>query len=489
MGLSPSASVWWSSVEQTAGVQYQRWLTADPIDRLLLDPATIIAPFDVARYQRVESRAVTLILSAVPGHIKDEAVSNRWLSSAALLFRIQCIYQPGGSSERSMLLSHLVNPEVVKSVSAGVVMLRKWQQNFFRVRELNAALPDSSLLLKGLDQATGGLLGANPTLGFRVNAFRNRVSLDYNPTVSTVLQFVRLLQAEFESASLSQELVPPDKKARLAALEEGLSVPKAPVPKTFGSGDGVQAKAMGALPDAKGKGKGKDKGRDGVKEPGPCHAFADKKGCKFGDSCRFKHDRAAARKQGRCLACGQEGHYRPDCTVVAPEHRPRLESGNSGPTSPPPKSGPFIPKVPPPPPKAKGAPQAKSLVEDERPAATSSVGSSQAQEALMAEAAKLLKNVSLKPMRVEEPMLDKGWLMSAVATASDQQFALVDSGATNALRPARDEELKEARVIKVDLASGVTELHINKCGTLLSSSPCQVIIPAGYLVQLGFSIT
>ena len=78
--------------------------------------------------------------------------------------------------------------------------------------------------------------------------------------------------------------------------------------------------------------------------------------------------------------------------------------------------------------------------------------------------------------------------MSAVATASDPQFALVDSGATNALRPARDDELKEARVIKVDLASGVTELHINKCGTLLSSAPCQIMIPAGYLVQLGFSI-
>ena len=224
-------------MEQTAGAQYQRWLTADPIDRLLLDPATIIAPFDVARYQQVESRA-GLILSAIPGHIKDEAVSNRWLSSVALLFRIQCIYQPGGSSERSMLLSHLVHPEVVKSLSSGVVMLRKWQQNFFRVRELNAALPDSSLLLRGLDQATRALLGTNPSLGFRVNAFRNRVSLEYNPAVSTVLQFVRLLQAEFESASLSQELFQPDKKARLAALEEGPSVPKAPVPKALGLGMG-----------------------------------------------------------------------------------------------------------------------------------------------------------------------------------------------------------------------------------------------------------
>ena len=89
-----------------------------------------------------------------------------------------------------MLLSHLVNPEVARSVSSGVAMLRKWQQNFSRVRELNAALPDSSLLSRGVDQSTSGLLAANPPLAFRVNAFRNRVSLDYKPTVTTVLQFV-----------------------------------------------------------------------------------------------------------------------------------------------------------------------------------------------------------------------------------------------------------------------------------------------------------
>ena len=212
----------------------QKWLTADPIDRLLLDPATVTAPFDSFRYQRVESRAVTLILAAVPTYIKDEAVSNRWLTSSALMFRIQCLYQPGGSSERSMLLSHLVNPEVVKTVGSAVSMLRKWQQNFFRVKELHAALPDSSLLLKGVDHATSSLLVQNPLLGFRVNAFRSRVSLDYNPSVSTVLQFVRLLQAEFESASLSQEGFGQDKRARTASLLDPSPPPKAEAPRPPG---------------------------------------------------------------------------------------------------------------------------------------------------------------------------------------------------------------------------------------------------------------
>ena len=136
-----------------------------------------------------------------------------------------------------MLLSHLVGPQAVKSFSAAVEMLRRWQQNFFRVKELQAALPDPSLLLRGIDTATAQLLTQNPLLGFRVNSFRKRASLDYNPTVLTVLQLVRLLQAEFEAASLSQEGAP-DKKARLAAANAEQSGP---------GGKGLQPKAAPKL--------------------------------------------------------------------------------------------------------------------------------------------------------------------------------------------------------------------------------------------------
>ena len=66
-----------------------------------------------------------------------------------------------------------------------------------------------------------------------------------------------------------------------------------------------------------------------------------------------------------------------------------------------------------------------------------------AQEALLAEAVKILKGVWLKHPsvgRIEDPLqqygIDRGWLISAVNSASDGNYALVDSGATNALRPA-----------------------------------------------------
>ena len=507
IGLSPTAVNWWTNVERVANSQYQRWLVADPLDRLLLDPATVAASFDPVRYQLVESRAVSLILAAIPGPVKDEAVSNRWLTSASLLFRIQCIYQPGGSSERAMLLSQLVSPEIVKSFSQGVTVLRKWQQYFGRVRELRASLPDSSLLLKGVDLSTSSILSQNPLLGFRVNAFRNRVSLDYNPTLGGVLQLVKLLQAEFESAALSADSgnVP---KGRIAQMQTGQvspspAPPRPPVPKGPVLPNEGQLKAFGASEEAKGKGKGKGKAKS-EGEVNLCYSFMEGKGCRYGDACKFRHDRASARKQKRCLACGQEGHYRPECPLVPPENRvvqepPSLVAGSAAVPRPP------VPKRPPTP-KAKSTPQAKVVIEDFSGGSEATLGGggpsqngTEAREVLLAEAAKLLKGVSLKPLRVadegpKEPSLgsfgvDWGWLVSAVTNASDPRYALIDSGATNALRPAEAEELLSSKVIKVDLASGATELHVTRHGTLLSRNPCQVIIPAGYLVQMGYAIS
>ena len=501
-GISPSSHEWWGSVERASTQQYQKWIIADPVDRLVLDPAGVVADFDGGKFQRVESRAVSLLLAAIPQHLRDEAVSNRWLNTSSLLFRIQCVYQPGGSSERSMLLTSLVAPEVVRSFSGAVAMLRRWQQHFYRVRELHASLPDPSLLLRGVDSATSSLLVQNPQLGFRVNTFRNRVSLDYNPTVSAVIQLVRLLQAEFESAALSSEAAMPDKKARSAALHQtGIpEKPKAvPLPKGGGHSFGeAQAKAMEPASDPKGKGKGKEKGKDTSKEWGLCHGFASGTGCKYGDACKFKHDKAVAKKEKRCMSCGLEGHFRSECPTGSPEGRSSREAPGSS------QSQSVAAPKGPPAPKPKAGPQVKGVQEDAGavtiPEVPQTGGSSMTSDTLIAEAAKLLKGVSLRPLRVddiesldnegcpEDLCIDRGWLMSAVS-ASDPLFALVDSGATNALRQAEEGEICQARVIGVDLASGATKLHVNEYGTLLHEGPCQLILPACYLVQLGFLIS
>ena len=195
VGLSPSATVWWRGGEGSATLAYQRWLVADPLGRLGLEPSNAAGEFDRHLYGRVESRATSLLLAAVPQSVRDDVVTNRWLSSASILFRVLCLFQPGGSSERSHLLSQLVNPEPCKSFSDAIKGLRRWQQGLQRAGEIHATLPDASLLLRGIDNATLSLLTAHQMIGFRVNALRRQLAIDYNPTVASVVQLVRLIQA------------------------------------------------------------------------------------------------------------------------------------------------------------------------------------------------------------------------------------------------------------------------------------------------------
>ena len=501
IGLSPSAGVWWQGVEGPVNVAYQRWLVADPLGRLAVDPASVKGEYDEYLYGRVESRAVTLLLAAIPANVRDDVVTNRWLSTTAILFRIFCLFQPGGSNERAHLLAQLVNPEVCTSFAECIKVLRRWNQSLQRASEIHATLPDPSLLLRGVDAATGGLLASNQMVGFRVNSFRHRLGIDYNPTVASVLQLVKLIQAEAEASSITSE-GNQDKRARAAAAAAasqatgpapgrdppaGKSAPVLPPPPPP-----VVNAVSGSASEGKDKGKGKGKGAEGDKPP--CHKFTDATGCRFGDSCMFKHDRSKAKKEGRCLACGQEGHFRSDCPLVSPENR-----GSQGESSPESAkaSGQGKGVAARPKGKAKAGAQAKGITEDADPK-LSSAGSSGAsvssaspivsQEALVAEATKLLRGVALRAIGVEEGP-DWSWVRSALASASNPEYCLIDSGATNALRPAEADELKAGKVIRVDLASGTTELRINEFGTLLHGGQCQVILPASYLVDLGYSIS
>ena len=54
------------------------------------------------------------------------------------------------------------------------------------------------------------------------------------------------------------------------------------------------------------------------------------------------------------------------------------------------------------------------------------------------------------------------------------------------LAQANEGEISASWVIQVDLASGAAKLHTSR---QVSLSPCQVILPAGYLVQLGYTIS
>ena len=180
-----------------------------------------------------------------------------------------------------------------------------------------------------------------------------------------VVQLVRLIQAECEAASIAGDNNA-DKRAKAAAVlaaKEQVVTPAAPkaspTPPSLPVGSQVAAVATGTG-DSVGKGKGKGKG-----EVLLCHKFGDATGCRFGDSCKFKHDRAKARKEGKCLACGQGGHIRPDCPLVPAEHRVVVsDQGSDG--SPKGGAGKGSPKAKPGA-KAKAGSQAKGISEDSNP--------------------------------------------------------------------------------------------------------------------------
>ena len=49
-----------------------------------------------------------MLLASFASQVKEDIVMNRWLPSSAFLFRVMCLYQPEGSSERVLLLSPLI---------------------------------------------------------------------------------------------------------------------------------------------------------------------------------------------------------------------------------------------------------------------------------------------------------------------------------------------------------------------------------------------
>ena len=68
-----------------------------------------------AVYQRLEARACQMLVKAVPEQVYQDLVASRHISTVALLFRVLCLYQPGGLAERQQLLQGLTSPPSVTS--------------------------------------------------------------------------------------------------------------------------------------------------------------------------------------------------------------------------------------------------------------------------------------------------------------------------------------------------------------------------------------
>ncbi|CAE7433029.1 GIP, partial [Symbiodinium microadriaticum] len=301
--ISSTSSIWWSQVVDAATSYYQHWLMCDPVARLSLQPPQPYR-FEHTKYARVEQRALTMLLRAVPTVIKEELVANRKLSCIELLALIHTTYQPGGLKERSALLRYLTNPDGCTEPVAALRSIKRWSRWKHRAAELHISTPDPTLLLGGVDMMVSKAFALYPESQFRISSYRFAKSIDHQPTEAKVVELVRFVQGELETLVASgtvRSKTKPDgdadagKRLRIAKVEDN---------------------------DAKGKGKSRDEASKGAEGKGKeiCKHWRTDKGCRFAKACKYAHDPLLPSEK-RCFACSALNHMRSECPYQSKDGR------------------------------------------------------------------------------------------------------------------------------------------------------------------------
>ena len=312
--LSDGSASWWKQVRASAATAYDGWVVSGPIDRLGIVP-TAGGELEEGKWSRVNSRAASMILTALDESIRSELVSRRMTGSVtSIIFRLT-LYQPGGEEEKYRTLQQLQNPPKEVEPSKAVEALRAWNRWLRRCRELNLQVPDPSLLVRGLHAVVRGVLERNSEASFRTNLVRSNLKIDSNPTMESVEKYYKHLMGECESlataiptTSTSTVTTAPtttrqDPKLKPVKPDTRTtpSTPPAPSPPTRTPATGTS-------------GSGGEEEKDKRKET-PCRFFGKTyKGCARVGKCPFRHswDSLEKERPSRCLACGGK-HMAKDC--------------------------------------------------------------------------------------------------------------------------------------------------------------------------------
>ena len=100
--LSRRAFTWWVHTMQETMRTYQTWLASTPLERSQLTAPQpnlehLGHPQEV---RRLERRATTLLLGAIPEDIKSNLIAQRELWPSAIMYKVLRCYCPGGWKER-----------------------------------------------------------------------------------------------------------------------------------------------------------------------------------------------------------------------------------------------------------------------------------------------------------------------------------------------------------------------------------------------------
>ena len=444
-------------------------------------------------------RACAMILAALDQGVKAEMVARRTTQVATqIMFRLYTLYQPGGSTEKALVLNHLQNPNVVQDVVSGVSALRAWGRWHKRCIDCGMVAPDPTVLAGALTEMTNHILSQNPDPMFRTQMVRSMLHIETHPSEDAVQEYYKHLLAEFETMAGAQ------------------------IATQGGSGNNVALKAMDATGGKSGGKGGETKGGGKGK---PCKYFLTPKGRKFGAKCKAPHsmsDLPAAERFKKCLHCGSEDHRVKDCKAgkaepTAPEQKPSVQAASTSTSSSAPPVVQATPVL-----SMDSFLQHASHALRQLEAAQATHGQQPSQGPLSAAPAPAAptpdgdgvqqpSNPSLKKLTICSSMpascllndpqanppsrAEIEGLPGAQAVESEPPFighALLDSGATHPVRPASSqEEWVKTNKVQVGLAGGHTShMRITKHGVILTPPGRDelptAIVPLGQLVKPGW---
>ena len=482
---------WWNLTLREAQCYYDRWKTASPLERIQIMPRLPDELNDV-RYHRTEQRGVNLLLKAIPVDQQQALITDRELTSTALLYRLLVRFQPGGAGEKSILLAKLTSLDKATTVTEWAASLRSWRRHFARAREISAVLPDGTLLLKALEAAVIKIPNLDAQAAFRLAQSRLQLGVDQVPHHDGVWRFSQCLLAEVET---------------LVLMSTAPTTTSSPIKVKQMEAQDKSATATRVADDSRGKG--------GAMSTTPCKYFRSDSGCKAGKNCKWSHSwEGVDDKASRCWICGGKDHRESDCKLKS-QGKTQFTSPSKGTGEPSQGSGggkpggagkssngaggggsaqPSVVKLQEMELSSEGHQQSPNP--EAQPAEGVSKGggggggetgaTSTTSETLLQEATKLLKSLRAPQLRVIK--------ISQLEHDPSGQLVLLDSGATHALRPARDQvEWAQAMPTQVTLADGVTDKLKLKAGTkVLLSAPdddafgSSWIVPLGGIAELGY---
>ena len=305
--ISGVAGWWWETTLREAKGYYEDWKVSTPLKRIQIAPR-LPESLKEHKFQRTEQRGIQMLLKSIPEDEQQALVTDRALSTTAILYKLLIRFQPGGPGEKQQLLSQLTSVPATKTIHEPAAVIRTWRRHFGRAQEVQAVLPDGVFLLKALDGPIQHLASMDPQAAFRLAQGRMQLQLDEKPAHANLWAFSQCLLAEAETLCLLTTSSTSATSTPLK-LKQMQGDPKTPPRSTPVEATSKHSPTIDR----------------------PCKYFISEAGCKAGRSCKWLHSwDNVSDKASRCWICGGKDHSKSECKLRSSKKTGETGIGSGG---------------------------------------------------------------------------------------------------------------------------------------------------------------